>query len=315
MFYNGKIINNNYFNNYQEFQYLLNPKCIYTINESNSGVNSLLLIDKFKLCASYDDGLIKIFDLNNYNCLYILEGHSSPVLSISLMLNKNIISGSCDKKIKIWELKNDKYINIKTIEGHEDTIEKVIQLKNSIIVSCSADGNIRFWNENNNYKCVKTLNVNDENISSLLEINNNKIVAGTVKLFTGKIMIINSNFQIETIFNGITCNWNNGLQNFDNDRILICSNTEIYILNIKTMFIEKILNQRIYIGPVYKLNDEIIAIGFFDESSFKLINYKTNEICSEIKGEHKQEILGIIKINNEKFATCSKDNTVKIWTY
>ena len=88
MFYNGKIINNNYFNNYQEFQYLLNPKCIYTINESNSGVNSLLLIDKFKLCASYDDGLIKIFDLNNYNCLYILEGHSSPVLSISLMLNK-----------------------------------------------------------------------------------------------------------------------------------------------------------------------------------------------------------------------------------
>ena len=122
MFYNGKIINNNYFNNYQEFQYLLNPKCIYTINESNSGVNSLLLIDKFKLCASYDDGLIKIFDLNNYNCLYILEGHSSPVLSISLMLNKNIISGSCDKKIKIWELKNDKYINIKTIEGHEDTI-------------------------------------------------------------------------------------------------------------------------------------------------------------------------------------------------
>ena len=69
------------------------------------------------------------------------------------------------------------------------------------------------------------------------------------------------------------------------------------------------------IGPIYKLSDDIIAIGFFDETSFKLINYKTNEIYSEIKGEHKQEILGIIKIDNKKFATCSKDNTIKIWQY
>ena len=152
MLFNGKNISN-YFNNYEEFQYLLNPKCIFTINGSNSGVNSLLLIDKIKLCACFDDGLIKIFDLNDYNCLYKLEGHNSPVLSISLMHNKNIISGSCDKKIKIWELINDKYINIKTIEGHEDTIEKVIQLKNGFIVSCSADGKIKFWDENNNYKC------------------------------------------------------------------------------------------------------------------------------------------------------------------
>ena len=305
----------NYFNNYEGFKYILNPKCIYTINESNSGVNSLLLINKKYLCACYDNGLLKIFNLLNYELLYELKGHSLPVLSISLMLNNNIISGSCDKTIRIWELKNNNYINIITIIAHEDSIEKVIQLKNEYIISCSSDGTIKFWNDKN-YNCIKSLNVNDENISSLLEINDNKFVAGTVKLFTGKIMIINSiNFEVESIFNGITCNWNNGLQKYDNERILVCSNTEVYILNIKLMFIEKILNQKIYIGPIYKLNDEIVALGFFDETSFKLINVKTNEIYSEIKGEHKQEVSCIIKLENKKFITCSKDNTIKVWEY
>ena len=58
-----------------------------------------------------------------------------------------------------------------------------------------------------------------------------------------------------------------------------------------------------------------MALGFFDETSFKLINVKTNEIYSEIKGEHKQEVSCIIKLENKKFITCSKDNTIKIWEY
>ncbi len=43
----------NYFNNYEGFKYILNPKCKYTINESNSGVNSLLLIKSCSCCFRF----------------------------------------------------------------------------------------------------------------------------------------------------------------------------------------------------------------------------------------------------------------------
>src|ERR1700733_8595627 len=85
-----------------------------------------------------------------------------------------LISGSADKKIKIWNLNSEKCIS--NLEGHTNWVLKIIKLNSSEIASCSWDKTIKIWNIKN-LKLIKTLNYSSE-IYCLLKLNSLEIISG-----------------------------------------------------------------------------------------------------------------------------------------
>ena len=92
-----------------------------------------------------------------------------------LFLNKNLISCSLDKTIKIWEENKYNYQNIITLTD-EGGIHSILWLEDkNILISCGEQG-VKFWNLN---KYEFTINFEDIIIKSnnnICRINEDKII-------------------------------------------------------------------------------------------------------------------------------------------
>lgn len=73
-----------------------------------------------------------------------MNGHASDIFCLVLLKNGNLVSGSLDETIKIWNLKNG--LCVCTLTGHDDAITS-LELKNTgELISVSVDGIIKIWN-------------------------------------------------------------------------------------------------------------------------------------------------------------------------
>ena len=60
------------------------------------------------------------------------------------MENGNILSGSCDNTIKVWDVL--KLICINTLYGHSGYVLSILELQKRQIISSEADKAIKIWN-------------------------------------------------------------------------------------------------------------------------------------------------------------------------
>jgi len=76
---------------------------------------------------------IRIWDLSSSECLKILRGHFNQVLSITLILDEKIISGSFSE-IKILNIVSE--ICLQTLNvGHTGVICSIVKISNEKIAS------------------------------------------------------------------------------------------------------------------------------------------------------------------------------------
>ena len=77
------------------------------------------------------------------------EGHTSSITCLGLSSdNMHLITGSCDKYIRVWDLLSK--TQVLSILGHAEEINSVcISLDNQLIVSGSTDTTVKIWNLNN----------------------------------------------------------------------------------------------------------------------------------------------------------------------
>ena len=74
------------------------------INVHNDTIKDLCLIDENTFASVSFDSTIKIWDINNLDCLQTLEEHKGKVTGIIKLKNKNVlVSCSCDETIKVWK--------------------------------------------------------------------------------------------------------------------------------------------------------------------------------------------------------------------
>ena len=81
--------------------YLLN-----TIKEHKHSVRTFCQIDRRHFASGSFDSTIKIWEIDTWNCVETLTGHTSNIIGlINLKVNGRIAIASCsnDKNIKIWE--------------------------------------------------------------------------------------------------------------------------------------------------------------------------------------------------------------------
>ena len=129
----------------------------------------------FASCSG--DSIIKIFNLKNYDCEKIIEGHTNRVNYLCQLENAKVISCSDDQIIKIWNISYFTYKCEYTLEqAHEDSINKIISLSNNRFASCSADTKIKIWKDNHPYSLIAELNGHTDNVVSILQIKNKELL-------------------------------------------------------------------------------------------------------------------------------------------
>ena len=75
---------------------------------------------------------------------------SASVATTGLQQVKKLVSGGCDKAVKIWTFKNDDWEMEEKLEAHSDWVRDVawapsIGLPRSLIASCGQDKWVYLW--------------------------------------------------------------------------------------------------------------------------------------------------------------------------
>ena len=127
-------------------------KCVLTCCYNPSG--------KFEIFSGGEDSLIVIWaskkekSLENYEKKYVLKGHKKIISALTYVDDYDyLISGSDDKTLRIWEMKNlDDIKCIKVIKELMSPIDFLLYLDNRLMASCE-DGVISFIKMNKKKRC------------------------------------------------------------------------------------------------------------------------------------------------------------------
>jgi len=76
------------------------------------------------IASGSGDNSVKVWNVENENCINTLTGHTSSAVSITMTSDRSkIISGSADKRVKIWSLHTGQCLN--TFKRHTKAVHIV----------------------------------------------------------------------------------------------------------------------------------------------------------------------------------------------
>lgn len=91
-----------------------------------------------------------VWDINNGGFLNGLKwkAHTNQVWCIKVLKSGNLVSGSVDKTLIVWNMSNNPPTTIKKITFHSGAVYAAEELSNGNVVSGGADKNLFIWNPN-----------------------------------------------------------------------------------------------------------------------------------------------------------------------
>ena len=122
------------------------------------------------------DNMIKIINIDN-DKIIDLKGHDNTVISLCLVNNKFLFSGSLDHTFKKWDLSLRECVN--SNDKHNSVINNICQMKDGYILSTGYDLKIRVWDDN--LGNIKTFSYNHGRIDTCCSINGELFIFGNTK--------------------------------------------------------------------------------------------------------------------------------------
>ncbi|CAD8077884.1 unnamed protein product [Paramecium sonneborni] len=126
---------------------------------------------------------IKVFQnlQGNLNQIQMLREHRNDVNTLNFMKdNNNILSGSSDNTIIIWqEIGHNQWLFQQKLNGHSNSILSLLLNNNEdLILSASVDKTIKFWVKQNQWLCQQTITEHTDSVYSLsLNEQQNKLIS------------------------------------------------------------------------------------------------------------------------------------------
>ena len=281
------------------------PECITKIIEIKE-IN--------KLVSSLINGQIYVWDLYSYNFDYSINAHNSSIWCMIKLSNENIVTGSSDKLIKIFDIVNQSSEPIVKLRGHRGTIFCIGEIEKNKIISGSEDRTIKIWDLNTK-KCILSLNdPNGSKINSLYVLKDYRFVltGGDDNLI--KIWNIYSDY-IPNVLIGHECTiW--CLTSISDDDSIIASGSSDNTIKIWDLLTLKCLftleGHENTISSLKILNNDLLVSSSWDQTA-KIWNLRTKSCVYTLKG-HKNIVWDVIQLNSGDLATCSSDMKIIVWS-
>jgi WD40 repeat protein len=271
----------------------LEPEKLYP-NVESSVDTALLPGNLFKNITKYQEGL--------------LNGHTGCVLSITLLQDNKIATGSDDNSIKIWDLLTRDCI--KTFIGHFESVNCIAFLGNNKIASGSEDDTIKIWDIITGI-CLQTLTGHSSSIFHIIFLSNNMIASASLDKSI-KIWDINTGDCLRTMIghsSQVLClvlinDYKIASAGFD-------GSIKIWDINtgdcLRTM--EGHSSQVLCLALI---NDCKIASGS-EDLSIKIFDINTGNCLKTMTG-HSKSVCSIGKLNENQIVSGSYDRSLKIWS-
>ena len=267
-----------------------------------------------KLVSSLINGQIYVYDLYSYDLSYTINAHQNAIWAMIKLSNNNIVTGSLDKHIKVFDLIAGKTKPIITFKGHRGNIFCLGEIKPGIIASGSEDRTIKLWDLNTK-RCINTFeDPNESKVNSMCILNDSGTIAigGDDNLI--KIWDIFSDY-LPVYLQGHECTiW--CIISINNDNTMIASGSSDNTIKIwdltKMCCLLTLEGHSNTISSLKLLNNDLLASSSWDETT-KIWNLRTKNCVITLR-EHKDIVWDVIQLKSGELVTCSNDMNIIIWS-
>ena len=217
-----------------------------------------------------------------------LSGHNKLVKSVLITPDgKNIISGSYDQTIKIWDVKTGKLL--KTFTGHSDDINSLALSKDGkILVSSSGDKTIKIWDLTTG-KNVQTIAANNQNIRK---------IGRTIPGNTYAIVSVAITPDGKTIISDSGNKTNN-----------------IHLWDVKTgQLLKTLFRHQSYISTLAVSSDGKILVSGSADQTIKIWDLNTGKLIRKLPDNLHYGVESVaISPDSQIIVSGGRDRTIKVW--
>ena len=310
-----KTINSSFQSNFKKLNN--HTSYVYYISKLNDG----------RLISCSCDNLLNIYKKDTYELQVSVKEHEETIYCFTQLKDGRIITCSEDKTMKIIKLLEDnKYQIDQTLEGHKNAVYKVIEIKDNELISISYDKTMKIWklNTENKFECL--LNIifqNSNSYCNILKLNEFEFATSSCSDYCIKFWNPKNYSNIATI-NSIYIEWTyDTMCLLDNDLLCVGGKDSkgFYLIKISShQLIKNILGpQTIY--SIIECIDGLFLCSILNENGNYAIvkyeyEYETNNLKKVVEKEKSHDnycIYSSIELNRRTIASCSNDNSIKLW--
>lgn len=286
-------------------------KCEYVYK---SGMRCCISLSVTEYAIGSSEGLIHIRDKETHELIRTLpQEHTNWIYSMILVENQ-LVSGSNDTLIKIWNLNSKLVSSHLTLKGHSGCILTLTYVKNKIIASGGSDKMIKLW-EIEGGTCIRTLKNHTGNVWGLLMHESSimlSVSADTTIRFWDNNDISNSfelnNRRIQT-GKKITC-----CLKLSKSVVALGAEFSIEIWNVELRkHIKTMTGHTNWIEQIIIVSPNRIG-SCSDDKSVRIWNLDSVKDDSEVLELHVEGVFGLLKLNDSEIVSVSRDKTIRVWS-
>lgn len=275
--------------------------------------------------------------------LRILGGHQGPVRTVAAINQRQVISGSDDRTLRIWDLETGQTLRI--LNGHRGLVSAVAMAAERRAVSVSFDGTLRLWNLQNG-NCLRTFEGRCGPFTSISIVDERRAITSSLDnalrvwdLATGqKLATFLGHADVVNVVAAV-----------DNARVVSASDDKsLRMWDLETGKTLKVFDghgsrvtavavldhRRAVSGSLYELRvwdletgellralkgDGAVAavdarrVAAASDLGLRVWDLETGETLREFADRHTAFITAISIVGNRRAVTASKDGTLRVW--